>query len=121
MRRGDPVGVDERDNDVTCDANSDVHVAGEIRGPVSSEISEKTDEEEDGLGACAIYRLIPLVDGKPYSRAIATSIAPTVGWSGISLPRRHLRALSAPVEEVEGGRSDIGGMTVSRKGEGRVG
>lgn len=115
------MGVEERDSDETCDANSDVQVAGEILGPGSSEVSEKEDVDEDRLGAWEMYRWIPFVEGSPYSLAIATSIDPTVGWSGISLPRLHLLALSAPVEEVDGGKSDMGGMTVSRKGEGRVG
>jgi hypothetical protein len=39
----------------------------------------------------------------------------------MSLPLRQRLALSAPVDEVDGGNSDIGGMTVKRKGEGRVG
>jgi hypothetical protein len=38
----------------------------------------------------------------------------------MSLPLRQRLALSAPVDEVDGGNSDIGGMTVKRKGEGRV-
>jgi hypothetical protein len=41
----------------------------------------------------------------------------------MSLPLLHLLAVSAPVVEVdaEGGWSDIGGMTVRRKGDDRVG
>jgi hypothetical protein len=48
-----------------------------------------------------IYRLIPVVDGKPYSRAIANSIDPIVGWSGISLPLLQRLAASAPEVEVD--------------------
>jgi hypothetical protein len=60
--------------------------------------------------------LIPLVDGKPYSLAIASSMEPVVGCSGINLPLLHLLAASAPFVEVEaaGGKSDIGGITVNR-------
>jgi hypothetical protein len=60
--------------------------------------------------------LIPLVDGKPYSLAIASSMEPIVGCRGINLPLLHLLAASAPFVEVEaeGGSSDIGGITVNR-------
>lgn len=54
---------------------------------------------------------------------MASNMDPMVGCSGISLPLLHLLADSAPIVEVEaeGGWSDMGGMTVSRNGEDRVG
>lgn len=101
VRRGEPSGVFVRDTDAFAawDAKRDVHVACEILGPGSSEMSDI--EDEDDRCVFAMYRWIPVVDGRPYSLAMASNIDPIVGCSGISLPLLHLLADSAPSVEVD--------------------
>lgn len=116
------MGVEVREADATWDAKRDVQVAADMRGPGSSEISETDDAEaQDRCPVWTRYRCMPFVDGKPYSRAMASSIHPMVGCRGSRRPRRQRLRLCSLLAEVDGGRREMGGTTVSKHGDERVG
>jgi hypothetical protein len=91
-----------------------VHVVGVISGPAVS--SSRLLVLARRLSVPLRYTEIPVVDGRPNSRAMATSIAPSVACSGMSLPRRHLRLRIRSASASSSGTRDskrVGGITAT--------